>query len=111
MITEDNYNEFSFHSRMMEVASDIADKRTEKECKENNIKCTVETRDGLGEGTVISFTEEAQDIYNVHYGELNDTLLNSIIPISAIMEAEGKSKDTIDRTMEMLMGVIGQNIK
>lgn len=70
------------NSRIMEVADDIAEQLTEKECKLNNIVCYhQEVENGT---TVLSYTEEAQDIFNEYYDSKVDELyklVNSCIEI------------------------------
>lgn len=77
------------YSLIMIQASDIAEKLTELECKLNNIVCYIVEMEG--ETEVSSYTEEAQDIFNVHYDnhmtELY-SLLNSqldVIRISTLL--------------------------
>lgn len=53
------------NSLIMSQASDTAEKLTELECKLNGIECyVVEMEDDT---EVSSYTEEAQDIFNVYY--------------------------------------------
>jgi hypothetical protein len=62
------------NSLIMEQASDTAEKLTELECKLLGIECyKVEIED---ETEVSSYTEEAQDIFNVHYDEQMTELYN-----------------------------------
>ena len=57
----------TINSLIMSKAIDIAEKLTELECKVNNIQCyLIEIED---ETEVSSYTEEAQDIFNVYYDE------------------------------------------
>lgn len=62
------------NSRIMEQASDTAEKLTELECKLNGITCYVVEMEGDTE--VSSYTEEAQDIFNIHYDQQVDELYN-----------------------------------
>lgn len=62
------------NSRIMEHASDIAEKLTEKDCEISKIKCYVTEMEG--ETEVESYTEEAQDIFNEYYDEYVDILYN-----------------------------------
>ena len=62
------------NSLIMEQASDTAEKLTELECKLLNIECyNIEIEDGT---EVSSYTEEAQDIFDVHYDEQKTELYN-----------------------------------
>lgn len=55
------------NSCIMEQASDTAEKLTELECKVANIDCyVVEIDNGVDCST---YTEEAQDIFNIHYDQ------------------------------------------
>lgn len=70
------------NSRVLDHASDIAEKLTELECKVANIKCYNE--DIEAGNTVLYFTEEAQDIFDIHYDEQVEqlySLLNSQLDI------------------------------
>lgn len=59
---------------IIEVAADNAEQLTELECKLNNITCyVVQVNDGVEEST---FTDEAQDIFNVHYDKQTNDLVN-----------------------------------
>ncbi len=60
------------NSRILEQASETAEKLTELECKLNNITCYVTEMEG--ETEVSSYTEEAQDIFNIFYDEQVDEL-------------------------------------
>lgn len=62
------------HSAIMSQASDIAEKLTELECKLNGIECYVVEMEG--ETEVTSYTDEAQDIFNIHYDEQMTELYN-----------------------------------
>ena len=59
--------DFEINSLILEQASDVAEKLTELECSVNNIECynTVNV-DGID---ISSFTDEAQDIFNIYYDE------------------------------------------
>ncbi len=77
--------EHTINSLIMERASEIADALTRLECKLNNIVCDCAPDDG-SEGT--TYTDEAQDIFNVYYDEhtaalydLLDTQLDAILPM------------------------------
>ena len=62
------------NSLIMEQASDTAEKLTELECKVLGIECyKVEMEDDT---EVSSYTEEAQDIFDVHYDEQKTELYN-----------------------------------
>jgi hypothetical protein len=72
--------DFEINSLILEQASDVAEKLTELECSVNNIECynTVNV-DGID---ISSFTDEAQDIFNIYYDEQISSLyelLNSQI--------------------------------
>ena len=65
---------------IMEHASDMAEQLTELECKLNNIECYVWDTDDIS-----SFTDEAQDIFNIYYDDEFDklyTLLEQLILIT-----------------------------
>jgi hypothetical protein len=72
---EDELNTGEDHhinSLIMEKADDIATNLTELECKLNGIKCYDESIEG---GVVCyTFTEEAQDIFDVHYDQYKTEL-------------------------------------
>lgn len=55
------------HSTIMSQACDIAEKMTELECKLNGIECYVVGMEG--ETEVSTYTDEAQDIFNIYYDE------------------------------------------
>jgi Golgi nucleoside diphosphatase len=60
------------NSSIMSQASDIAEKLTELECNLNSIRCYVES---VEDGVVIhTFTEEAQDIFDVYYDQYTEEL-------------------------------------
>lgn len=60
------------NSRILEQASDTAEKLTELECKLNGITCYVVEMEGDTE--VSSYTDEAQDIFNTYYDQQVDEL-------------------------------------
>lgn len=65
---------------IMEHASDMAEQLTELECKLNGIECYVWDNDNES-----SFTDEAQDIFNIYYDDEFDklyTLLERLILIT-----------------------------
>ena len=67
---------------IMEHASDTAEQLTELECKLNGIECYVWDTDDIS-----SFTDEAQDIFNIYYDDEFDklyTLLEQLILITNI---------------------------
>ena len=64
--------DFEVNSLIMEMASDNAEKLTEKDCELNGITCYVEVDDEM------SFTDKAQDIFNVYYDEQVDSLYNLV---------------------------------
>jgi hypothetical protein len=64
----------NINSRIMEQASDTAEKLTELECKLNGIECYVVEMEG--ETEVSSYTEEAQEIFNTYYDEQKTELYN-----------------------------------
>lgn len=63
----DTVEQQSIHSRILEQASDTAEKLTELECKVNDIKCWNSEMEGKVE--VLTFTDEAQDIFNEYYDQ------------------------------------------
>lgn len=70
---QDNLNtkaDHSINTLILEQASDTAEKLTELECKLNNIECWVYGGGGQ------SFTDEAQDIFNIYYDEQCEELYN-----------------------------------
>jgi len=73
------------NSSIMSQAADIAERLTELECKLNGIECYVEEMEG--NTVVMSYTEEAQDIFNVYYDqyttELYDLLNSQLHAIQA----------------------------
>jgi hypothetical protein len=75
------------NSLIMEQASDTAEKLTELECKLNKIECYVtEIQDGT---EVQSYTEEAQDIFNIYYDEQKTELYSLLnAQLTAIKESE-----------------------
>lgn len=66
--------QFNINSLIMVQASDTAEKLTELECRLNGIECYVVEMEG--ETEVTSYTEEAQDIFNVYYDEQKTELYN-----------------------------------
>lgn len=58
----------NINSLIMEQASDIAEQLTELECQIHNIKCYIETENES------SYTEAAQDIFNIYYDQKVDEL-------------------------------------
>jgi len=66
--------DFNVNSKVLEQASDTAEKLTELECKLNGITCYVIEMEGGVE--IQSYTEEAQDIFNIHYDDQVDELYN-----------------------------------
>lgn len=67
-----NGEEQRINSLIMGQADDIATSLTELECKLNGVKCYEETIDG---GMVfLTFTEEAQEIFDVHYDKYTTEL-------------------------------------
>ena len=70
LFSEEELNDsvdFEINSLILEKASDVAEKLTELECSVNNIECynTVNV-DGID---ISSFSDEAQDIFNIYYDE------------------------------------------
>jgi hypothetical protein len=68
-----NTNEqHEINSRIMEQASDTAEKLTELECELNGVACyVIEVIDGVEHST---YTEDGQDIFNQYYDEQMDEL-------------------------------------
>ncbi len=60
------------NSTILEMASDFSETLTELECNINNITCYVSEMEG--ETEILTFTEEAQDIFNIYYDKLVDEL-------------------------------------
>lgn len=72
MITQEKIHQSSFNDALLELASDIAGLLTTKEGKKNSI---VVVKSEMIEGTEHqTFTEEGQDIFNIYYDELTETL-------------------------------------
>ena len=66
--------DYEINSRIMEQASDVSEMLTEMDCKLNGIECyVIEMED---ETEVSSYTEEAQDIFNIYYDEQMTKLYN-----------------------------------
>jgi len=62
------------NSLIMEQASDIAEKVTDLECSLHGIECYVTVRENGTE--VSSYTDEAQEIFNMYYDEYKTELYN-----------------------------------
>jgi hypothetical protein len=60
--------DFHVNSIIMELASENADKLTQQECQLHNLQCLIEDEDE------VSYTEAAQDIFNIFYDEQVDLL-------------------------------------
>jgi hypothetical protein len=60
------------NSLIMEEASDIAEELTELECEVIGIDCY------CGDDQELMFTDEAQDIFNIHYDSKVDELYNLV---------------------------------
>jgi hypothetical protein len=71
-----NYKADIINSEIMEVASDIATHLTELDCAIEDIVCY--TTEIEGDTSVLSFTEEAQSIFDEHYDIQTDRLYNLI---------------------------------
>ena len=70
----DTPTESNINSLIMEQASDTAEKLTELECKLVGIKCyNVEME---GDAEISSYTEEAQEIFDVYYDQQVTELYN-----------------------------------
>ena len=69
LVTDEQHH---INSRILEQASDTAEKLTELECKLNDITCYVTEMENGTE--VQSYTEEAQDIFNIYYDQQVDEL-------------------------------------
>ena len=69
--TDEQHN---VNSIVLSLASDNAEKLTDLECELNDITCYVIEIEGGVE--VQSYTEEAQDIFNIHYDDQVDELYN-----------------------------------
>ena len=65
---------------VMEHASDTAEQLTELECKLNGIECYIV------EGNESSYTDEAQDIFNIYYDDEFDKLYTLIEQVSLILK-------------------------
>lgn len=66
--------DYLINSLIMEQASDTADKLTELECKLLGVECYKVEMEGDTE--VSSYTEKAQDIFDVYYDEQKTELYN-----------------------------------
>ncbi len=62
------------NSLIMVQADDIAEKLTELDCKLAKIDCYVKEMEG--ETEVLSYTHEAQEIFNVYYDKYTTELYN-----------------------------------
>jgi len=78
--------EHNINSLIMSQASDTAEKLTELECKIAGIQCYVVEMEG--ETEVSSYTEEAQDIFNVHYDEQMTELYDLLNAQLKVMEVQ-----------------------
>lgn len=76
----------NINSLIMSQASDTAEKLTELDCKIAGIECYVVEMEG--ETEVSSYTEEAQDIFDVHYDEQMTELYNLLNAQLKVMEVE-----------------------
>ena len=65
----ENTEQHIIGSLILELASDIAEQLTEHECEMHNTVCWVED-----EHNEMHFTDDAQDIFNIHYEKLCDDL-------------------------------------
>lgn len=63
------HEDHHINSSIIEQACDTAEKLTELECELNGLICWITERDGLSDTEVSRFSEEAQDIFDVHYDE------------------------------------------
>jgi hypothetical protein len=61
---QETNEQHEIHSRILEESCDIAEKLTELECMVMGIECYVVTMEG--ETECRTYTEEAQDIFNIH---------------------------------------------
>lgn len=68
-VEEDNSG---INSLILEQASDTSDKLTQQECKILGIECYIITWESKTE--CYTYTEEAQDIFNIYYDEQYDEL-------------------------------------
>lgn len=68
----DKAEDIGINSLILSQASDTAEKLTEQECKLSSIECYVIEMEGDVE--ISSYTEEAQDIFNIYYDEQYDEL-------------------------------------
>lgn len=67
------------NSLLLERASDISEALTKLTCEKNNIKCYNE-----GDNTCMTYTDEAQEIFNAYYDHYTEELYklaNSIVKI------------------------------
>jgi hypothetical protein len=79
------YSEQHINSLIMEKADDIATRITELECNLNSIRCYVES---VEDGVVIhTFTEEAQDIFDVYYDQYTEELYELLNQQLSVIEA------------------------
>ena len=72
----------AINSVILDKASDIAEQLTILECKLNDIKCYNSAKENDVE--VLSFTDEAQEIFDIHYNQYTTelyALLNTQITI------------------------------
>lgn len=72
IIDLENEEAQEFRTLIMEQASDTAEKLCELECKLQGIMCYLVKREGKAE--ISTYTETAQDIFNIYYDEQMDEL-------------------------------------
>lgn len=65
----ENKEQYSIGPLILELAGDIAEQLTERDCKITNTECWVED-----ENNELYFTDDAQDMFNIYYDELCNTL-------------------------------------
>jgi len=61
---QETNEQHAIHSRILEESCEIAEKLTALECKVMGIECYIKEMEGDVE--VSRYTEEAQDIFNIH---------------------------------------------
>jgi hypothetical protein len=65
----ENKEQYVIGTLILELASDIAEQLTERDCEIHNIACWVED-----ENDEMYFTDDARDIFNIYYDKLCDEL-------------------------------------
>lgn len=84
----------NMNSLLIEMACEIAEHLTEKDCKHLNIQ-EIRAEEGAEEGGATRYTEEAQDIFNEHYDEQMDLVYRYANHIVKIDRDEEEADDDV----------------